>query len=179
MARARTQRILAAAGLSVVTGTAAIGLAIVGVGPLGQVAASVRDTGVAVSRGVLSVVMPDDDPPPATDADGGDSSAAPAPRRDRDVAEGSDRGPAQGAATSPDSPSGDEPAGPSLPDTVAAAGKPEPSSVLEAMAEAFGGAPSAEAAAGSSTQDQPEGLVEGLLSGVLGQTGNLTAGALR
>jgi len=57
--RLRTQRALAAAGLSLVTGTAAIGLAIAGVGPLGEVAASVRAAGAAVSRGVLSVVLAD------------------------------------------------------------------------------------------------------------------------
>lgn len=177
MARARAQRILAAAGLSAVTGTAAIAMAIVGVGPLGQVAASVRDTGAAVSRGVLSVVMPDEDSP-AADAGGGDSSsAAPASRRQRDVAEAREQGPPQGDATGPDAPDGDEPAGPSLPDTGVGADNPEPpSSMLEAMAEAFG-VPGAQV--GAAGDDQPVGVVDGLLGGVLGQTGNLTSGVLR
>lgn len=175
MTRARTQRILAAAGLSVVTGTAAIGLAIVGVGPLGQVAASVRDTGVAVSRGVLSVVMPDDDPPPATDAGGGDSSAAPAPRRD---AEERDAGETPVSPVEPDDSEDAAPAEPGLPDAAAAAGKPEPTSVLEAMAEAFG-SPDAQASADAAGDEEPTGLVDGLLGGVLGSANDLTWGALR
>lgn len=65
MLRARIQRHLAAAGLSLVTGTAAIGIAVVGVGPLGEVAASVRGAGVSLGRSVLSVVVPDAQQTPA------------------------------------------------------------------------------------------------------------------
>lgn len=175
MAPARTQRILAAAGLSLVTGTAAIGLAIVGVGPLGQVAASVRDTGVAVSRGVLSVVMPDDEPPPATAAEGGDSSAAPAPRRD---AKERDAGHTAVSPAEPGDTGEAASAEPGAPDAAAAAGKPEPTSLLEAMAEAFGPSP-AQASADAAAEEEPAGLVDGLLGGVLGSAGDLTSGALR
>lgn len=78
MSRARIQRHLAAAGLSLVTGTAAIGIAMVGVGPLGEVAASVRGAGVSLGRSVLSVVVPDAQQTPA------DPSAQASPRPDDD-----------------------------------------------------------------------------------------------
>lgn len=79
MLRARFQRHLAAAGLSLVTGTAAIGIAIAGVGPLGQVAASVRGAGVSLGRSVLSVVVPESGETPRS----APAQASPEPDRPR------------------------------------------------------------------------------------------------
>lgn len=75
MSRARIQRHLAAAGLSLVTGTAAIGIAIAGVGPLGEVAASVRGAGISLGRSVLSVVVPD----PGATPESAPAQASPSP----------------------------------------------------------------------------------------------------
>jgi hypothetical protein len=75
MSRARIQRHLAAAGLSLVTGTAAIGIAIAGVGPLGEVAASVRGAGISFGRSVLSVVVPESTVTPQ----GAPAQASPSP----------------------------------------------------------------------------------------------------
>lgn len=91
MPRARFQRHLAAAGLSLVTGTAAIGIAIAGVGPLGQVAASVRGAGVSLGRSVLSVVVPESGETPRS----APAQASPEPDRPRP------RPPAQAKQASP------------------------------------------------------------------------------
>jgi hypothetical protein len=92
MSRARIQRHLAAAGLSLVTGTAAIGIAIAGVGPLGEVAASVRGAGISLGRSVLSVVVPET----ADTPDSAPAQASPSPEAAK--AHG---GPAPAARTAP------------------------------------------------------------------------------
>lgn len=170
MARAWTQRTLAAAGLSLVTGIAAVALAVVGVGPLGQVAASVRDTGAAISRGVLSVVMPDADEAPAEQVVQ-DSDALAAPAAPRPAAAETD------LADTPPAPSGDtpeQPSGSDLPDAAAVAGEPAAPGLVEALSQGL--SPSAQAAGDSGPGT---GIVEDVVDGVLGSVSKLTSGVLR
>lgn len=162
MVRAGLQRTLAAAGLSLVTGSAAVGLAIVGVGPLGEVAAGVRGAGAAASRGVLSVVMPEQAPVESQpEAPGGDSSAVRAPHPAHTPTEGPRTPPAPpvGRTRAADSPQ--------LPDADAAAA--EPDTFVRPIGEILAGD-------ARTSGDQPvhRGLVD-----VLGHLNGLTSGALR
>lgn len=165
------QRHLAAAGLSLVTGAAAIGLAVVGVGPLGQVAASVHGAGAALSRGVLSVVMPAD--PVEQEAE----PAAQEPVRAREAAAEDRPVESQGESPEPESePESEEPVtgapviGAERPDTDGLLG-PAGGALDDGVVES-GGDP-VEASSGSSGQEP--GVVERLFKPVQ----DLTAGALR
>jgi len=163
------QRHLAVAGLSLVTGAAAIGLAVVGVGPLGQVAASVHGAGAALSRGVLSVVMPMD--PPAQDAE----PAAEERERAPEAAPADQPVESQGESPEPE-PEPEEPA-PSAP--VIGAERPDTEGLLAPAGSVLdgdvvdSGADDVEASAGGSGQE-PD-AAERLFKPVQ----DLTTGALR
>ena len=166
------QRHLAAAGLSLVTGAAAIGLAVVGVGPLGQVAASVHGAGAALSRGVLSVVMPMD--PPKRDAEPAAEEPARAPEAVPVDQPARPRAEPPAPVSEPD-----EPEEPLTPVPEIGAKRPEADGLFAPAGGVLGGGvagsdeDAVEASADSSGQERD--VVERLFKPVQ----DLTAGALR